>query len=85
MLCAVDVSVCAFARPERRFAGAGASKCHGASTCLIVHVSVWVVVHDSHGSAIPLITTAAWKGDYLSLLLFVTEKRSQVDKPHQQI
>lgn len=62
LLCAVDVSVCAFARPERRFAGAGASKCHGASTCLIVHVSVWVVVHDSHGSAIPLITTAAWKG-----------------------
>lgn len=61
LLCAVDVSVCAFARPELRFAGAGASKCHGASTCLIVHVSVWVVVHDSHGSAIPLITTAAWK------------------------
>lgn len=62
LLCAVDVSVCAFARPELRFAGAGASKCHGVSTCLIVHVSVWVVVHDSHGSAIPLITTAAWKG-----------------------
>lgn len=52
--------------------------------CLIV--SVWVAVHDSHGSVIPLITTAAWR-NRLPFAAVVTEKkaRSQVDKHHQQI
>lgn len=52
--------------------------------CTPVRGRVWVVVRDCHGSVIPLITTAAWR----NRLLFsaaVTEKRSQVDKPHQQI
>lgn len=65
---------------------AGAHMCQRVSMCLIVplHVSLWVVVHDSHGSMIPLIMTTAWR-NRLPFSAAVTEKRSQVDKPHQQI
>lgn len=45
-----------------------------------VYSAAWAVVRDSHGSAIPLITTAAWR-NRLPFSATVTEKkRSQVDK-----
>ncbi len=54
-----------------------------ASLCLCMCLC-GLLLHDSHGSVIPLITTAAWR-NRLPFSAAVTEKRSQVDKPHQQI